>query len=191
MTKFRYYINRLFFWLKPGYARGLIARFQPGVVISAAPMFLGKRTIFKVAQGGEIKVGDNFKTCRDVEIQVYRGGRMEIGDNVYVGHGSVIVCSGHMQIGSDTMIADMVTIRDKNHSFEPGKLIRETPGVVRNISIGRNCWLGSKVTVLAGAQLGNNVVVGANAVVTKTFGDNVLIGGVPAQIIREIECGVE
>ena len=138
---------------------------------------------------GEARVGKRFRTCRDVEIVVYPGGCLDIGDDVYVGHASVIACSGHLRIGSDTLIADMVTIRDKDHGIAPGILIRKNEGSVKEISIGRNCWLGSKVTVTAGAAIGDNVVVGANAVVTKRFGNNLLLGGVPAVVIHPIECG--
>jgi acetyltransferase-like isoleucine patch superfamily enzyme len=188
-AKGRYYFRRLFFWLYPDRFRGWCARFQQGAVAAASPMCLGKRSIFTVARGGEVRVGRNFRTCRDVEIVVYAGGRLEIGDDVYFGHASVVVCSGQMRIGSDTLIADMVTIRDKNHGVAPGKLIRETESAPKDIAIGQNCWLGSKVTVTAGSRIGNNVVVGANAVVTGEFGDNVLLGGIPAEVIRAIECG--
>jgi acetyltransferase-like isoleucine patch superfamily enzyme len=189
MRLVRYYFWRLFSWARPDSIRGRLAAFQPGNLVTASPMLLGKRVIFQVARGGEARVGKCFRTCRDVEILVYPGGRLDIGDHVYVGHASVIACSGHLSIGSDTLIADMVTIRDKDHGIAPGTLIRKSKGNVREISIGHNCWLGSKVTVTAGSAMGDNVVVGANSVVTKRFGNNLLLGGVPALVIRSIECG--
>lgn len=185
----RYYLRRLSYRFQPVFIRGWYAGFQPGLISVATPMALGKRTIFAIASGAEIRIGRNFRTCRDVEIAVHAGGSLEIGDDVYIGHSSVIVCSGKMRIGSNTLIADMVTIRDKEHGFEKGKLIRQSAGVQKDIAIGRNCWLCSKVTITAGAAIGDNVVVGANAVVTKTFGRNLLLGGVPAKVLRTIDCG--
>lgn len=55
------------------------------------------------------------------------------------------------------------------------------------ITIGDNVWLGGGVTILPGVTLGDNVVVGAGAVVTKSFGDNVVIAGNPAKIIKILD----
>jgi len=47
-------------------------------------------------------------------------------------------------------------------------------------------WIGSGVYIKGGITIGNNVAIGANSVVTRSFPDNVVIGGVPARIIRNI-----
>lgn len=87
-----------------------------------------------------------------------------------------------LEIGSGTIWACNVCIQTVNHV--PGNLKQFTRG---NIRIGRNCWLGNGVVITAGVELGDNVVVGANAVVTQSFPSNVVIAGVPARVIREIE----
>ena len=46
-------------------------------------------------------------------------------------------------------------------------------------------WLGGNVTVLPGVTIGNNVVVGAGAVVTKDIPDNSLAVGIPAKVVRK------
>jgi serine O-acetyltransferase len=53
-------------------------------------------------------------------------------------------------------------------------------------TIGDNCTLGAKSTILGGVRIGNNVKVGANAVVTKDVPDNCTVAGVPARIIKEL-----
>ena len=55
------------------------------------------------------------------------------------------------------------------------------------IKVGNNAWFGGNVTILPGVTLGDNVVVAAGAVVTKSFGDNVVLAGNPAKVIKEIE----
>lgn len=56
-----------------------------------------------------------------------------------------------------------------------------------NIKVGNNCWIGGHATINPGVTLGNNVVVASGAVVTKSFGDNVVIAGNPARVIKSLE----
>ena len=45
------------------------------------------------------------------------------------------------------------------------------------------CWIGAGAVFLDGAELGDGCVVGANAVITKKFPDNVVVAGIPAKVI--------
>ena len=56
----------------------------------------------------------------------------------------------------------------------------------QGIKIGNNVWIGAKATFLDGSVVGNNSIVAAGAVVRGIFPDNVIIGGVPAKIIKKI-----
>ncbi len=82
-------------------------------------------------------------------------------------------------IGENTIWAPNVSIVTGNHG-----LLDRDEYVVKNVVIGKNCWLAKGVSVMPGVTLGDNVTVGANSVVTKSFPSNVVIGGVPAKIIR-------
>lgn len=55
------------------------------------------------------------------------------------------------------------------------------------ITIGDNAWFGGSVSILPRITLGDNVVVGAGAVVTKSFADNVVLAGNPAKIIKTLD----
>lgn len=59
--------------------------------------------------------------------------------------------------------------------------------VVAPISVGNNVFIGLRATILPGVTLGDNVVVAAGSVVTRSFGDDVVIGGVPARVLRSVE----
>ncbi|MBQ9658997.1 MAG: serine acetyltransferase [Clostridia bacterium] len=53
-----------------------------------------------------------------------------------------------------------------------------------HIEIGNNCYCGLNVSIIGNVRIGNNVTIGAHAVVTKNIPDNSVIGGVPAKIIK-------
>ena len=59
------------------------------------------------------------------------------------------------------------------------------------IRIGNDVWLGANVTILPGVSIGDNVVVGAGAVVTKDIPDNSLAVGVPARVMKKIENDID
>lgn len=63
------------------------------------------------------------------------------------------------------------------------KLIREQVVLHEEIKIGDKCWIEAGAVFLDGAELGDGYVVGANAVVTKKFPDNVVVAGIPAKVI--------
>lgn len=84
-----------------------------------------------------------------------------------------------LSIGEETILAHNVCIQTANHDLYNLNNYNK-----KSVKIGRSCWLGNGSIILPGVTIGNNVTVGANAVVTKSFPDNVVIAGVPAKIIK-------
>ena len=84
------------------------------------------------------------------------------------------------------MLAPNVAIYTATHPIDPTE---RNSGVeyAKKIVIGDNCWIGGNSVICPGVTLGDNVVVGAGAVVTKSFGDNVVIAGNPAKVIKTID----
>lgn len=164
--------------------RGLMLSWRRGVRCRSIPVITGPRVRVLVEPGGRLDIGHRCRIDRDVEIVVQPGATLTLGDDVYIGHGSVLVCAESLKIGDDTMLADMVCVRDVNHRRLPGLPLRESGIETRPIVIGRDCWLGSKVTVVAGARIGDRTTVGANAVVTGELPGNCVAAGVPARILR-------
>lgn len=108
-----------------------------------------------------------------------------IGSNVAIGEFSYIGGAGGVIIGNDTIIGQYFSAHPENHNYEDKNLLIREQGVNRQgIKIGANCWIGSKVTILDGVKIGNNCIIAAGAIVTKSFPQNVLIGGVPARILK-------
>lgn len=113
------------------------------------------------------------------------GEAIIIGNNVGLGEYSYIGGASKVTIGDDTVIGQYLSVHPQNHNFKnQNKLIRLQGTNEKGIEIGENCWIGSKVTFVDGSKIGNGCVVAAGSVVTKSFGDNVIIAGVPAKIIK-------
>lgn len=85
-----------------------------------------------------------------------------------------------LEIGEGTIWAFNVCIQTGNHDLK-----KRDSYSLASVKIGKNCWIGNSVTILPGVELGDNVTVGANSVVTKSFGHNCVIAGTPARMIRE------
>jgi len=93
-----------------------------------------------------------------------------------------------LEIGSDCIIGQYLSCHPENHNFgDQTRLIRHQGVQRKGIKIGKNCWIGAKVTILDGVRIGANCVIAAGAVVTKSMPDNTVIGGVPARVIKMIE----
>ena len=87
-----------------------------------------------------------------------------------------------IHIGHGSYIAPNVGIITANHNPEN---LDET-GKTEDVHIGERCWIGMNAVILPGVKLGDNTIVGAGSVVTKSFEGKCVIGGIPAKIIKEL-----
>ena len=128
-------------------------------------------------------------TGQNVNIKSYfqcdYGFNIHVGDNVFVNCNCVFLDTGRIDIGDDTLIGPSVGIYTVNHPTDPAE---RKKGIERAqpIRIGKNCWIGGSAVINPGVTLGDNVVVASGAVVTKSFGDNVMLAGVPARVVKEL-----
>lgn len=114
----------------------------------------------------------------------YVAGNIIFGKNVWVSFatsgGCYIQGGNGVKIGDDTIFAPGVKIISANHNFENYNQKQEGKPII----IGKNCWLSANSVILPEVELGDNVIVGAGAVVTKSFPANCIVAGVPAKIIK-------
>lgn len=132
---------------------------------------------------GQLRVEPEVVLDHDATIECL--GRLHIGARTIFGHHCTLAAVQSVIIGEDCLLAEMVSIRDHDHCFDDlATPIREQGAKVATVEIGRNVWLGAKVTVTKGVCIGDNAVVGANAVVTKDIPANAIAVGIPARVIR-------
>ncbi len=114
------------------------------------------------------------------------GSYIKIGNNVGLGEFAYLGGAGGLEIGDDCIIGQYLSCHPENHNYDnPQELIRLQGVNRKGIYIGKNCWIGSKVTILDGVTIGENCIVAAGAVVTKSMPANSVIGGVPAKVIKK------
>ncbi len=116
------------------------------------------------------------------------GSHIRIGNNVGIGEFAYLGGGGGLEIGDDCIIGQYLSCHPENHNFQDTtRRIREQGVSRKGIKIGKNCWIGAKVTVLDGVTVGDNCVIAAGAVITKSMPANSVIGGVPAKVIKPIQ----
>lgn len=112
-------------------------------------------------------------------------GNIYLGRDVAPGYmaGCYVQGIGRIEIGDYTEISGNVAILTANHDFED-----LTRHVVKDVRIGAYCWIGFNAVVLPGVTLGDHTVVGAGAVVTKSFPEGrVVLAGNPARVIKTLD----
>ncbi len=113
---------------------------------------------------------------------------VSIGKKCVIGRGSHIIGHWSITLGDEIQTGPYVYITDQNHSYDdPDEPIGwQTPHEAA-VSIGSGSWIGANAVILPGTVLGRNTVVAAGAVVRGTFPDHVVIGGVPAKVLRHYD----
>lgn len=114
------------------------------------------------------------------------GSNIYLGKDFYANFDLTILDVCEVRIGSGCMIGPKVGIYTATHPLDRA-LRRSGAEFGSPVTIGDDCWIGGHAVINPGVTLGDNVVVAAGAVVTKSFGNNVVLGGVPAQVIKELD----
>lgn len=136
--------------------------------------------------GDNVSIGDFSKLIVSSDFNNLGSG-IALGSGVGIGEYSRIGGSGGVSIGNNTIIGQYFSCHPENHIYTDTDIAVKFQGTERReIVIGEGCWIGSKVTVLAGSIVGDNCVIAAGAVVNGIFPSKCVIGGVPAKIIKKL-----
>lgn len=112
------------------------------------------------------------------------GRNIHIGKNVFINSGCRFQDQGGIFIGNGVLIGHNVVLATLNHDIHPDRRANLKPAPIH---IGNNVWIGAQATVLPGVTIGDGAIIAAGAVVNRDVPENVIVGGVPAKIIKKIE----
>lgn len=127
--------------------------------------------------GGNLRLGRN--------VTFYNPSKIHVGKNVYVAFGCWFGAGDSIFIADEVIFGPFCVIASEDHtrhheSFRYGKM-RQAP-----VKIGRGCWLASQVIVTAGSDIGEGSLIAAGAVVTDAIPPQVVAGGIPARVLKEL-----
>jgi acetyltransferase-like isoleucine patch superfamily enzyme len=158
---------------------------------SDGPFFLGRGLELKIEPRGQIRFGRFVWIGDGTKIRCHEG-RVEIGAKTVMGQECTISAYQHVRIGEQCVIADRAMFIDFDHGVvEVERPIRLQGIYKRDVEVGNNVWIGYGACILRGVSVGDNSVIGTNAVVAKDVPANAIVGGVPARIIRMREAPQE
>ena len=111
------------------------------------------------------------------------GYNISLGRGTFLNFDCVILDLASVRIGCRTLIGPKVQLLTAHHPFD---VQQRAAGLEagRPIEIGDDCWLGGGVIVCPGVRIGNRVIIGAGAVVTRDIPDDSVAVGNPARVIR-------
>ncbi|PAD66448.1 acetyltransferase [Bacillus sp. 7586-K] len=128
--------------------------------------------------------GDN--VYMEPNIRFDYGYNTYVGENFFANFDCTILDVCEVRFGDNCMLGPGVQIYTATHPLNPTER-NSGREYGKPITIGNNVWIGGSAIVNPGVTIGNNVVIASGAVVTKDLPDNVVVGGNPARIIKEID----
>jgi acetyltransferase-like isoleucine patch superfamily enzyme len=146
--------------------------------------FVGPGCRLEVRQGATLELGRWSWVGHGCKLRGHEG-TISIGAKTVLGQECTISSFQHVSIGRECVIADRVMLIDFDHGMvEVDRPIRLQGIYKRDVRVGSNVWIGYGACILRGVEVGDNAVIGTNAVVTCDVPANAVVAGVPARVIR-------
>jgi galactoside O-acetyltransferase len=139
-------------------------------------VYITNRTLFQAAGETALYHG-SYILNRDGTFSM--GRRSHLGAYCYVN-----VNQGRVSIGDDVAVGPGCKIIAYSNHYETGRKVSEVR-ITRDITIGSNVFIGANCVILPGAEIGDNTVIAAGAVVKGKLEPNAVYGGVPCKKIED------
>lgn len=118
--------------------------------------------------------------------QVEYGRNTTFGEGCFVNVNMVILDCAPVTVGARTLFGPNCELITVGHPVNDLQMRRDGWEQAKPITIGADCWFGSRVSVMPGVSVGDRCVVGAGTVITKDIPDDSLVMGVPGRVVRTL-----
>lgn len=152
------------------------------------PVFIGPDVRFELREGySRIVVGAYTHFGAHARVRAHEG-TLRIGSKSVIGIRNTINCWLDIDIGRTCLFGDDVYVCDFDHKTESLDLPIKDQGIVKSpVRIGDDVWLGTKVVVTRGTDIGAQSVVAASAVARGVYPPRSVIAGIPGKVVRTRE----
>ena len=133
----------------------------------------GTWNVFQINNKADLIVGSNV-ICRNFENFHVSSGKLILHDGVFVNNSCSFNCMERIEIGVGTMMGEGVRFYDHDHVYTAEK-IEKWQWTTAPIRVGRDCWIGSNVTILKGVTIGDNTIIGAGCLVRNNIPANSVV----------------
>ncbi|GEM_PF-249724 len=150
------------------------------------PLIMGYGSIFV---GNRVRISGNVNLF--VSYKVNPNPTIQIGDDVYLGYGSIYSCADKIRIGNRVLIAQGASIYDNNnHPLDPKARAENKPverGNVAPVVIEDDVWIGSNAVILKGVTVGRGAIIATEAVVANNVPPMTIVAGNPAKVVKHLK----
>lgn len=135
-----------------------------------------------------VRLGQNTILYKNCTIYNSPSGTIELGNNSHVApYGYFLIGENSVKIGNDVAIGPFCSFFCMSNSPKGDSDLFRENYTYGNISIGNNVFIGSHSTILPGSVVQDNVVIGANSVVSGELESGWIYGGSPAKKIKKVK----
>lgn len=150
-------------------------------------VFIDDNCVLDARGESSMRLGDRVLVARNTIIRA-RDGTVDIDDGADIGCNCIIGTDSSVRVGKEVLVAGYAyLVAGGNHNIDDPEvpIIRQGVTSRGGIVIGDGAWLGARVTVLDGCEVGEGTVVGSHGLVTKSLPARVIAHGTPATVVRD------
>lgn len=157
-------------------------------IIDKPLIITGKKSI-SIGEGSIILRGSRMEVIPFWQGESFKP-EIRIGSRVLINYNCTLIAAGNgnITIGDDCLLASDVFISNNNHGMNPRTASYvQNPLIIKDINIGKGCWIGEKVIILPGVNIGEKAIIGAGSVVTKDIPPYCIAVGNPAKVVKRYD----
>lgn len=143
----------------------------------------GNWNVFQIDDRADLLVGTNV-ICRNFENFHVSSGKLILHNGVFINNSCSFNCIERIEIGSGTMMGEGVRFYDHDHIYT-AETIEKWQWTSAPIVVGRDCWIGSNVTILKGVTIGDNTIIGAGCLIRNDVPANSVVYNDGNLVVKE------